>query len=326
MIDLSSNESPFSPLEGVVEAAIGGLDQINRYVGYKEIAKLRKLIAKYCGIGEERIIVGPGTDWINKEIICRFGVGKDIVLLNPNFSKFLSSAKYISRKIIKIQLTPPEFQISWTGCMEDSCLIFIDSPNNPTGKCLIDKKQLVELLEKENHFVLIDEAGFEYSGKTFVDLVEKYANLAITRTFDKAFGLAGFRISWLIVGNRFLKRVSPDDSLVSRPGCLAAIAALEEREYMQENVKMTLSERDFLKENLIKLDIEVFDSEANYLLVRTDIAEFALRLNNSGILIEDLSKTWIDGFYRITVGKRQENLALIRAIQNEIDTDKNSLW
>lgn len=325
MIDLSSNENPFPPSQKVVDASIAGLEQLNRYVGYEKMRKLRKLIAEYCDTDEERIIVGPGTNWINREIACRLGTGKDVVVLNPGFSNFLSSVKYIARKIVKIQLTPPEFKMNWGVCLDSSCLIFIDSPNNPTGQCLIDKKQLVTLLE-EKHFVIVDEAGFEYSGKTFVNLVKGYPNLAITRTFDKAFGLAGFRMSWMIAGNAFLKRLLPEDSLVTRPGCAAAIAALEEKGHMQKNVQIVLSERDFLKENLKKLDIEVFDSEANYLLVRTNIADFALRLRNTGILIEDFSQAWVEGYYRITVGKRQENLAFIHAIQNEIDSDKDGLW
>ncbi|MDY0143095.1 MAG: aminotransferase class I/II-fold pyridoxal phosphate-dependent enzyme [Bacteroidales bacterium] len=326
MIDLSSNESYFAPSERIIKEVTSELCNINLYVDSSKISELRKSVAKYCGIREERIVIGPGTDWINKEIISRFGSGKDIVLLNPSFSKSLLSAKYISRRIMKIQLVPPDFQISWTGCMKDSCLIFIDSPNNPTGQCLIEEQQLVELLENENHLVIIDEAGFEYSGKTFINLVEQYDNLAITRTFDKAFGLAGFRISWLVAGDRFLKRLKPEDSLISRLGCLAAIVALEEKEHMKKNVEIMFSERDFLRNSLIKLGIRVFDSEANYLLISTDIDDFALKLRESGILIEDLSKTWMKGFSRITVGTRQENLAFIKAIQNQVDVEKNSMW
>jgi histidinol-phosphate/aromatic aminotransferase/cobyric acid decarboxylase-like protein len=95
---------------------------------------------------------------------------------------------------------------------------------------------------------------------------------------------------------------------------------------MQKNVKMMILEREFLRNSLIELGIKVFETEANYLLIKTDIVDFSLKIRETGILIEDLSKTWMMGFNRIKVGNRQENLALIKAIQNQIELEKNSLW
>lgn len=318
MIDLSSNENPFPPADEVIKTVNSTLNQINRYVGYKETLKLRQAIAKYCNVSEERIIVGPGTNWINKEIMYNFGTEKYGVLFNPTFSNFLEKGRHIFKKIVRIQLTPPEFKVDWASITKDSSLVFIDSPNNPTGQCLVDRNQLLDLLENKNCLVVIDEAGFEYSGITFVDLVQNHSNLAITRTFDKAFALAGLRISYLIAGDDFLKKLSPEDSLVDLLGCVAVSAALEELEYMKRHVSKTIEERQFLKESLTSLGFEVCNSRANYLLVKTAIPDLAIKLFNSGILIEDLSKTWLANFYRITIGKREEHLELINIIKGGI--------
>lgn len=316
MIDLSSNENPFPPSKKVTKAVIMALNKANRYVGYGEILKLRQAIANYCLVSENRIIVGPGTNWINKEIVYALGSGKRGILFNPTFSSFLESGRNIFKKIIRIQLTPPDFKIDWEIIGRGPALLFIDSPNNPTGQCLIDRKQLLKLLENKNTFIVIDEAAFEYSGITFVDLVESYSNLAITRTFDKAFGLANLRLSYLIAGDDFLKNLSSEDSLVDGPGCMAALATLEELEYMNNQVRMLIDEGEFLKNDLIDLGFEVYDSKANYMLVRSGIPDLANKLYNAGILIEDLSKTWLDNFYRITIGKREDNLELISKINS----------
>jgi len=191
-----------------------------------------------------------------------------------------------------------------------------DYPNNPTGRCLIEREQLIEVLESSDNLVVIDEAYFEFSKKTFADLVDKYPNLAISRTLDKAFSLAGLRVSYLLAGDGFLGRLSPYSQALGRPACLAAIAALEDKEYMFRNVETIIDERERLRKGLEMAGLDVTPSETNFLLVRTSIPEFASRLRERNILIGDFSGIWLNDYYRISVGSSLDNDMLINKIVN----------
>lgn len=316
MIELSANENPYPPSEKVVEAAAASLGQMNRYAGHEETAMLRKAVAGYCGAAEERILLGPGTNYLFGKAVCRFARGKDVRVLNPSFFSCAEEARHVGGRIIRMQLKPPDFKINWAEMGDRPGLILIDSPNNPTGKFLFDRAQMKGLLAGGENLVMVDEAGYEYSGKTFVDLVPEYPNLAVTRTLDKAFGLAGLRVSWMVAGDIFLKGLGSQEMLLGRPACAAALAALEDKAYALECAAMTVLERNRLRTGLLELGLEVFLSEANYLLVRTGIPDFALRLRNVEILVADLSGTWLPGFCRISVGSREDSDALIQAIEN----------
>lgn len=316
MIDLSENENPYPPSGKAVEAAAASLRQMNRYVEHEEIALLRKAVAEYCGAAEERILLGPGTNYLLGKAVCRFARGKDVRVLNPSFFSCAEEARHVGGRIIRMQLTPPEFEINWAEVDSKPGLILIDSPNNPTGKCLIDRAQMKGLLASGENLVMVDEAGYEYSGSTFVDLVSEYPNLAVTRTLDKAFGLAGLRVSWMVAGDVFLKGLGSQEMLLSRPACAAALAALEDKAYAFECAAVTVLERNHLRTGLAEMGLEVFPSEANYLLVRTGIPDFSLHLRKAGILVADLSGTWLPGFFRISVGSREDSNGLIQAIEN----------
>lgn len=315
MIDLSSNENPYPPSEKAVKAASESLGQLNRYVAREEFCALRKALAEYCSVGEGRILVGPGTNYLLGKAVCRFAGGRDVVVLNPTIFGCVEGARHVGGRVLRMQMTPPGFEIDWSGLGGRSCLILIDQPNNPSGQCLIDRVQLKGLLENGDKLVIVDEAGYEYCAKTFVDLVADYPNLAVTRTLDKAFGLAGMRVSWMVAGDTFLTALDSNDILINRPACAAALAALEDKAYALGCVSMTVSERDRLAFGLAELGLEVFPSEANFLLVRTVIPDFALYLRKAGFFVGDLSISWLPGFYRISVGSREENNALMKVIE-----------
>ena len=146
MIDLTSNENPYKPSEAVINAAIDGLENLNRYVSKEEINTLQKLLGEYNDIANDRIIIGPGTDSLFKEIIYTFSKNKNIITLNPSFINSIDVAKYNAKKIIRIQLTPPNFEIDWEAQINGSSLIILDYPNNPTGQCLIKRESLIKFV------------------------------------------------------------------------------------------------------------------------------------------------------------------------------------
>lgn len=322
MIDLSSNENPYPPSEKAVKAACAATEELNRYLGREEISSLAKAIAGYCGAGEEFIRIGPGTNYLFEKAVCRFAKGREVVLLNPTILRCADAASHIGGRILRMQLTPPGFEVEWDMEEETPRLILIDYPNSPTGQCLIEREQLIKLLKNRDNMVMVDEAAYEYCGKTFVDLVPEYPNLAVARTLDKAFGLAGMRVSWLVAGDDFQVAFDPFDVLISRPACAAATVALGDKEHALEGAARTVCERGRLECGLAGFGMEVFPSEANFLLVRTAIPDFALKLRTAGFFIEDLSFSWLSEFFRISVGSQEENDDLMKAI--EAINNKNS--
>ncbi len=315
MIDLSSNENPYKPTEKVMDAAIKGLENLNRYVSKEEVNMLKKTLGEYNDISSERILIGPGTDALFKEIVYNFSKNRNIMTFNPSFMSSIDVAKYNAKKTIKVQLAPPDFKIDWESLIDGPSLIILDYPNNPTGKCLIERDDLIKLLKNKDCLVLIDEAYYEFSRNTFIDLIDEYPNLAISRTLDKAYSLAGLRISYLIAGDVFLSRLGRYDSAISRSACYAAIATIEDKEHAFDHVKMIIAERDRLSKELTELGFEVYDSQTNFLLIKTSIDQLASRLKKENIIISDLSRNWLNGYHRISIGNHEENDSLINAIK-----------
>lgn len=313
MIDLSSNENPYAPSPLVIEALSGSMVMLNRYVDFRELDPLKLILAEYAQVPEKRIFVAHGTDAILQEILFAFAKGRDLITFNPSFLTGVEKGKSIAGKVLKIQLTPPDFKLQLNRYAARESLFILDSPNSPTGRCLIGEEDLVSLLEDSGHLVVIDEAYFEYSKKSFVELVATHPNLAIIRTLDKAFALAGLKISYLIAGDTFIKGLTNFASRINRPACAAGIAALTDQAYMTEHVQRLIEERDRLKDMLLSKGLEVGESETNFFLVKTSIPDFASKLLENNIMINNLSSTWLPGYYTISVGTRKENDLMLNA-------------
>ncbi|MBK5254281.1 MAG: histidinol-phosphate aminotransferase family protein [Peptostreptococcaceae bacterium] len=309
MIDLSANENPYKHNEKEFEFSTKDL---NRYIGYREFDVILKELSAYTGCDKKHIFIGPGTDYLIQKVLLNNHKNKNLVILNPNFYRFTAFAKNLNMKIMRIQLKPPEFKIDWAGMGIKNSIIVIDNPNNPTGKLMINKVELEKLLV--DNIVIIDEAGFEYSDSTFVDMIKDCGNLCITRTLDKAFGLAGLKVSYMIVGQAVSEKLDKGVD-INRPALSLSTEALKNRKYMLETVSNTLAEKRILSKELEKLGFQVYESQANYLLVHTEVKDLGLKLKGKEILIGDLSETWLGGYYRISVGSKEENLQLIKELK-----------
>lgn len=198
--------------------------------------------------------------------------------------------------------------------LDDPTLIILDHPNNPTGAMLFDENFLENILQNPDAVLLIDEAYFEFSQQTFAGLIEQYPNVAILRTMDKAFSLAGLRLGYVLAGDSFRAHFLDFPKFLSAPTVLAGIEALKNPEYVFENVEKIIAERERVKEKLHELNIEVFPGKGNFLLIKSDAPDFEQRIVENGILIKSLSEEWLSDFYRVSIGLPQENDAFLSAI------------
>jgi histidinol-phosphate aminotransferase len=313
------NENPYLPAEGIRKAAVKGMENINRYSELKYLNELKKLIGNYNNLPLDRVILSPGSDFLLREIINIFSEDRKIIMVNPSFFQVSQYAMKLARKLIKIQLSPPGFKLDpelILNELDEPTLLIIDNPNNPTGVSILDNKLVENILQNKNVLLLVDEAYYEYSGQTFAGLIKKYPNLAITRTMDKAFSLAGLRLGYLLAGDYFKDQFSDFPAFLSRPTLFAAIEALKNPEFVTENIKKIISEKARIEEELKKTGIEVFPGSANFILIKSKVPDFEKKLMDSGILIKNLSEEWLNGFYRISIGLPEENDILLSIMKN----------
>ncbi|MEA1897573.1 MAG: aminotransferase class I/II-fold pyridoxal phosphate-dependent enzyme [Bacteroidota bacterium] len=313
------NENPYSPARSIREAAIKGLDQINRYSESKYLIELKKLLGDYNNVSSDRIVLSHGSDLLLREIINIFSKDRKIIMVSPSFFPVAQYALKQASRFTKIQISSPDFKLDRNLLLKElnePTLLIIDNPNNPTGRILLDNELVEKILQNKNALLLVDEAYYEFSGQTFAGLIIKYPNLAIIRTMDKAFSLAGLRLGYLLAGGFFKDQFSDFPVFLSRPTLFAAIEALKNPKYLTINVNNILSEKARLEKELTKIGIQVFPGSTNFILIKSNLPDFGKKLLDSGIIIKDLSEEWLNGFYRISIGLPEENDTLLSIIKN----------
>ncbi|MBN1835236.1 MAG: aminotransferase class I/II-fold pyridoxal phosphate-dependent enzyme [Spirochaetales bacterium] len=317
-LELDLNEMPYPPADTVVEAARMGLESLNRYAEPAALDQLTRVLADYAGVEKEHLLLGPGSDLLLREIVMCFAAGRKVVMASPSFLPTVQVARRFAGRLVRIRLSPPDFALAREPLLEEltgPCLVIIDNPNNPTGRLVLDRDTAREVLERPETLLVVDEAYFEFSGLTFAGLVSDYGNLALSRTLDKAFSLAGARVGYLIAGQTFLDAFPGSATFLPRPSLLAAIEALREPGYMWRNVELVMRERERLREQLESLGALVYPSSSNFLLLRSRIPTLAEALREQGILVLDLSSQLGPGYLRVAVGTPEQDDAFVRAYQ-----------
>ena len=194
-------------------------------------------------------------------------------------------------------------------------MVIICTPNNPTSN-LLRKDDVKAVVEGCDRPVVVDEAYGEFAGESFMPLVEKYENLIVTRTFSKAYGLAGLRVGYM-ASNTGMANVMQTVKIpysLNRVSEHVAIAALKDQSYVMQSVETVHRERRHLAEGLSRLGFHVFPSEANFILFRSprDSAQLVSRLAQKDVLIRDFGKLRrLENCVRTTIGTRQMNDELL---------------
>ena len=314
-IKLNMNEVAYPPSEEIIETARKSLMDLNRYSDPEDIERLLGLLADYSGVPKKHIIQSPGSDLLIREIIHAYSKGRKIVIVSPSFFPTVQAAKQFATELISIRLSPPDFDLNpdlLLDQLNEPCLVILDNPNNPTGKILVDRRIVGSIVERRDVLFVVDEAYYEFSGVTFADMVQEHPNLAITRTMDKAFSLAGARIGYMIAGEAFFDAFSSFYMILPRPSLYAAIQALKNPDYMRRNVCRVIAERERVWETLNdNLRGQAYKSVTNFLLIKTDVFNIVEKLANVGIRVSDLSNQLPSGFIRVSIGNREDNDAFI---------------
>ncbi len=320
-VKLASNENPYGPTPKVYDV-LRNFSFFNVYP--KEIPELKQALADYLGVEESRIVLGAGSDGVMESLFKMFvDRGDEVIIPIPTFSYYHTLASVYSAKVINVGRRE-DFGIDVDAILnavnDRTKLIFICSPNNPTGNSerFEDVKAVVESV---NCAVFIDEAYAEFAEKNLLKLLD-YENVIISRTFSKAFGLANLRIGYAVMDEelvKYYKAVSPPFP-VSTIAQLCALQCLRDLEYMRDCVEKIKAERERLFRELKERGIDVFPSQANFLFMKSPIkaSEFVLELIKRGVIVRDCSNfLGCDEFsVRVSVGKPEENDKFLQALDD----------
>ncbi len=314
-IKLDANESPYG-----FSAALKAVSRLktNRYPD-PEARMLKGILAKDLRVGTDSILQGNGSDELIYYLIATFG--GPVLYPVPTFSMYGIIAQALGEKNIGIPLDR-EFDLDLQNILsavkrERPKLIFLSSPNNPTGNCFSSEKML-KIIEKSGSIVVVDEAYQPFaSERGFLPLLKDYQNLVIMRTLSKI-GLAALRTGFLIADPVLINEVNtvrlPFN--VNSLSQAVAIAALREKKQMKSFIGQIISERKRLLRELDKIDgIRPYPSEANFILFSVNDSEKVYAaLLNKGILVRNLGDA-VRGCLRATVGRPADNTAFLRALK-----------
>lgn len=315
---LDANENPLG-------SASGG--QHNRYPD-PLAREVKQLLSPILGVGEEQIFLGNGSDEAIDLLFRAFcEPNKDrVMLLPPTYGMYQVSAAINGVETVQYPLTE-SFQLDLnairTGLIANVKMVFVCSPNNPTGNC-IKQESIEALLEwmAEDGLVIVDEAYVDFAPEQeLIPLLEKYPHLVLLRTFSKAWGMANLRLG-MAIGHpdliQELNKIKPPYNVNGMSQQLA-LEALREENRKKEMVEIILREREKLAEALTNIAFvsQVFPSDANFLLVQVDHARQRYEeLIASQIIVRDRSRVQLcEECLRFTIGSPEENQELLRALQ-----------
>lgn len=310
IVKLGSNENPYGPSPRAIRA----MEEVSPE-RYPEPEELMEALSGYTGFPEEMVVIGAGMDGV-MDTLTRLFLEKDDRALIP-----IPTFSYYEILTIMAGATPvfsprgPDFQAS-TEVPDDIKMIFLCSPNNPTGN-ITPEEGVRKILEGTDAIVFLDEAYVEFADESILDLVNKYDNLVVGRTMSKAFGLAGMRLGYAVAPEwiaREYRRAAPPFFGISCASVAAGVAALDDLDYMRSSVSRIKSERERLHK-----EIGSHPSQANFLYIETkktsDVA--AELFLQKGVIIRDCRSFRGAGEHhvRVTVGTPAQNDRFLEAFR-----------
>ncbi len=318
---LDANENAWgSPLATDSHAAL------NRYPDPLQV-KLKQRISQVKGAAPSHIFLGNGSDEpidLLFRVFCE-PVRDNVIICPPAYGMYEVCAGINDVNVKKVNLLP-DYQLDLegiAGAIDDfTKLIFICSPNNPTGNSM-NRNDIELLLNNFDGLVIIDEAYINFSRhRSFIPELREYPNLVVLQTFSKAWGLAGLRLGMAFAGEniiQYLNKVKYPYNIGSHTQEMA-LAALDKIEQVNRWTRETVKQKEAFSQALLQLPMveKVYPSDANFVLVKMRQADKVFDyLARQGIIVRNRSSVVLcEDSLRITVGTVEENNLLLKALQN----------
>ncbi|MFW6141480.1 MAG: pyridoxal phosphate-dependent aminotransferase [Candidatus Saliniplasma sp.] len=284
-------------------------------------SELCEKLAGYHGLSPEQFLVANGSDMVLDTIFKTLVPSGGLVgYYEPSYRYYTFLANRNDRKVLEVPLRSDFTIPTNTDFIEEVDALVVCSPNNPTSLS-VDKKHIESLLEKDV-LIVLDEAYAEYGSEYGLNFLKDHDNLIVTRTFSKAWGLAGVRVGYAVSSpqNIMLLKENMMSFNMNVLSNAAVLAALENHHFMEEALERTFVERDYLTEELSLVDFNVLPSETNFLFCRpphgVSPEELYQGLSERDIMIKIFDEERIRDYVRITVGTREINDELLDNLED----------
>jgi histidinol-phosphate aminotransferase len=285
-------------------------------------------LAKYTSVNKKYLAVGNGSDQIIELILSTIGKGQRATVFTPTFSYFINRCELHELKLDSVPLNKENnamYKIEFLQSAKQSDIVYICSPNNPTGN-QFDKQSILEIIDSlEDKLILLDEAYVEFADYSLMSVATKYDNLIVLRTLSKAFGLAGARVGYFIANERFAQifrsTIQSPYPLNSLSLAIAAIV-LSKSSYINETIRMIKEERKRVFEQLAKINgIKPSKSHANFIFFEC--------YEKYPLILESLKKRRLavktfgniggrKGCIRVTIGTKNMNDKFLESIKKAV--------
>ncbi len=320
-LDLSEAITPPPP---GVRSAIEELLRSTRFSSYPDETSLYPLLSEYVGVSPSQLLVTNGSDHAIQIVLRAFlGHSQTIQAMDPSFPIYAHVARTLG---VNVRCIPLADDLSFDaarykrGVTRDTHLLVLVNPNNPTGTAIAIDDIHAIVSEFSNIPVIVDEAYFEYSGVSALELLPEAPNLIILRSFSKAFGLAGLRLGYIVAASELIENLAklrlPFD--VNAFAIAAAKAHLSNLSSMKEYVREVLDvSKPLLAAFLNRKKISYYPSAANFLLLKLKNRDAVVEnLSESGILVAPQRHPVISDTIRVGLAPESEMMRFIQAMSD----------
>lgn len=331
-IKLASNENPLGPSPKAAEAMQSSIANLHRYPDGSGYRLTRKLAEK-LGTDAEKIVLGNGSDEVIGMLCRALLTSRDEAVMSaPSFLMYEILVRSVGATPVFVPLRDlaVDLEAMLAAITENTRMVFINNPNNPTGT-FIRKSEFEAFLRRlpPSVTVVLDEAYIEFSRDpdclNGLPLVAEYPQVALLRTFSKAYGLAGIRIGYGIMEAELaglLHRVRQPFN-TSSPAQAAATAALDDDAFLERTLQLVATEVAFLRRELGRMGVRSFPTQANFFLidVEADADEVFEKMLRQGVIVRSMVSYGYPRYIRVNAGTREENLRFLQAMQAVLGRD-----
>lgn len=319
VIKLASNENPFPPSEKVIKAITDAARNINRYPD-GDCFYMRKALSDKLSINGRNMVFGNGSDEIIVLALRAFiKPGDEVVTADPTFLIYSIASTIEGAKVRIVPMKNLKYDLNAMAkkINEKTKIVFIANPDNPTGS-YVTTRELENFIKDlpASVILFIDEAYYEFaSGGDYPEAlswaVRNDKNIIITRTFSKAYALAGLRIGYGVSRFDLIEAMNKvrEPFNINSLAQIAAIAAMDDEKYMEKTVSFIRSQKERFYEFFSKLKIEYYPSRTNFILFKAKNSskkEFN-DLMKEGVIVREMSAWRLNNFLRVNVGLDTEN-------------------
>jgi histidinol-phosphate aminotransferase len=332
---LAQNENPYGPSPKAMEAVLKNIHEISHYPNVVETEMKEKLADKHR-VKPEEIIVSNGSVAIIEYLVRQMmPYAGNMVIPQITFVAYKLCAAIYSKECRLVPMDNYSINLNRVAeyCDEKTRLVFLANPNNPTGT-IFSHEEIAGFLQKmpAQTLVVLDEAYIEYVQSPLypdsIQLFKKYPNVIILHSFSKIYGLAGLRIGYGIADQAIVTELEDNrlPFMVGTISNIAALAALEDDEYVKKSISLNARGRDYLYKGLTELGYKVIPSEANFLYVsfpstaERDIMHDRLFANK--IVVRKMESFGDSHSLRISIGKRNTNIQIMKCLKNKNPSSK----